>query len=510
MTAALLASAEDRSTRAVLRHNLDAEAGILGGILLDNSVMERLDGLAVEDFWDDKHKVVFAAMRNLAAACRPIDVQTIEVQIAASGKLDAIGGPGFLRELVLRVPTPDNVAAYSDDVKRLARNRAAEVMLASALHRIRSGDIEPEDVVTETAGELARFAEDLRSDARGSLEYGRAFREFVGTDEPDENPADVFDAHGLIVTGEPSLLVGDPKVGKTLLLTDLLLHMAAGRREWCGVSIYRRPRVLLFLREDSERTTIRRIWQLARGAGIEHWELADHLVIDGTSPLYFDDAKLTTKLERQLARFDICAIDSLSTIHNADENSAERMAPIMNRWRDLSLRTRTAIKLVHHFRKRGNDAKGAATGGPVLQRARGSSIIGATTRHAVGVDRGPDEHQLVISVESNHEVDFPPFVIQRSFGTDDRGRKYIRHRRVGSLVDAREAKVDAMVDPVVLDVIRRAGPGGIGKRDLRTAVRKRLQDQRGKGVRNAKVDESAERLGATGQIARVGESWRAP
>lgn len=98
----------------------------------------------------------------------------------------------------------------------------------------------------------------------------------------------------------------------------------------------------------------------------------------------------------------------------------------------------------------------------------------------------------------------------RSFGTDDRGRKYIRHGRVGSLVDAPEAKVTAMVDPVVLDVIRRAGPDGIGKRDLRTAVRERLQDQRGKGVRHAKVDESAERLAATGQIARVGESWRAP
>lgn len=370
MTAALLASAEDSGTRAVLRHNLDAEAGILGGILLDNSVMERLDSLAVEDFWDPKHRMVFAAMRHLAAACRPIDVLTVEVQIADSGKLDAIGGPGFLGELVLRVPTPDNVAAYSDDVKRLARNRASEVMLAGALHRIRSGAIEPEDVVTETAGELARFAEDLRSDARSSLEYGRAFREFVGTDEPDENPADVFDAHGLIVTGEPSLLVGDPKVGKTLLLTDLLLHMAAGRREWCGVSIYRRPRMMLFLREDSERTTTRRIWQLARGARIEHWELADHLVIDGTSPLYFDDAKLTTKLEKQLACFDICAIDSLSTIHNADENSAERMAPIMNRWRDLSLGTRTAIVLVHHFRKRGNDAPTSAPGGPVLQRAR--------------------------------------------------------------------------------------------------------------------------------------------
>jgi hypothetical protein len=249
---------------------------------------------------------------------------------------------------------------------------------------------------------------------------------------------------------------------------------------------------------------------LARGAGIEHWELADHLVIDATSPLYFDDLKLTSKLERQLAGFDVCAIDSLSTIHNADENSVERMAPIMNRWRDMSLKTSTAIPLVHHFRKRGVDASNGSGGGTgnVLQRARGSSLIAATTRHAVGIERGPGEDELTVHIESNHEVDTQPFVIRRRFGADEHGRKFITHERAGNLVDAREARTVELVDPIVLEIIRKAGAGGIGGRDLRSAAIERVTKLRGKGIRPIKVDQSAERLELAGKIRKIDGRWR--
>jgi AAA domain len=362
--------------------------------------------------------------------------------------------------------------------------------------------------LVENNGDAAKERDpDPASPAPG---YGRPFVEFVGPDEPDDNPADVFEAHGLIVRGEPSLLIGDPKVGKTLLLEDLMLHMAAGRREWCGLRIYRRPRVLLFLREDSERTTKRRLWQLARGAGIEHWELAEHLVIDATSPLYFDDVAMVSKLRGQLASFDVCAIDSLSTIHNADENSVERMAPIMNRWRDLALGTSTAIPLVHHFRKRGVDAQASNGSGSVLQRARGSSLIAATTRHAVGVDRGPSAHEMTVNIESNHEADVQPFVIRRRFGTDERGRKLIKHECAGNLVDAREASTMALVDPLVLAVVRESSADGIGQRELRASAIERIKAQRGTGMRPIKVDESAERLAVAGKIIKINERWRMP
>ncbi|HUJ63739.1 MAG TPA: replicative DNA helicase [Kofleriaceae bacterium] len=115
--------------RRVLPHNLDAEASILGGVILRNEVLAQLDTLEVDDFYDHRHKVVFQAVRALEASARPIDVVTLEAEIEKQGKLDAIGGIAFLGELALRVPTADNVLAYAEIVTD--RHQARKLMLAS-------------------------------------------------------------------------------------------------------------------------------------------------------------------------------------------------------------------------------------------------------------------------------------------------------------------------------------------------------------------------------------------
>ena len=115
--------------RRVLPHNVEAEASILGGIILRNEVLSNLDTIEVEDFYDNRHKVVFQAIRNLEAAAKPIDVVTLEVEIEKAGKLDAIGGVAFLGELTLRVPTVDNVVTYAEIVTD--KHQARKLMLAA-------------------------------------------------------------------------------------------------------------------------------------------------------------------------------------------------------------------------------------------------------------------------------------------------------------------------------------------------------------------------------------------
>src|SRR5262249_24643483 len=115
--------------RRVLPHNLDAEASILGGIILRNDVLTHVEPRGVEAFSAPRHKVVFQAIRNLEAVARPIDVVTLENEIEKSGKLDAIGGVAFLGELALRVPTADNVVAYAEIVTD--KHQARKLMLAS-------------------------------------------------------------------------------------------------------------------------------------------------------------------------------------------------------------------------------------------------------------------------------------------------------------------------------------------------------------------------------------------
>jgi replicative DNA helicase len=116
--------------KRVLPHNLDAEASVLGGILLRNDVLVSLENLEVDDFYDPRHKAVFAAIRNLETVSKPIDVVTLEAELDKIGKLDAIGGVAFIGELALRVPTADNVSHYAEIVSD--KHAARKLMLASS------------------------------------------------------------------------------------------------------------------------------------------------------------------------------------------------------------------------------------------------------------------------------------------------------------------------------------------------------------------------------------------
>jgi len=116
--------------RRVLPHNLEAESSILGGIILRNDVLLQLETVEIDDFYHHQHKVVFEAIRNLEASAKPIDVVTLENEIAKKGKLEAIGGIAFLGELALRVPTVDNILAYADIVKD--HSQARKLILASS------------------------------------------------------------------------------------------------------------------------------------------------------------------------------------------------------------------------------------------------------------------------------------------------------------------------------------------------------------------------------------------
>ena len=82
-------------------HNIDAEKGALGGILMDNELMYYYDGLWLipEDFYQKEHFYIFQGIKKLWIARKTIDVVTLADQLHKDNLLDAIGGTDYLYEL---------------------------------------------------------------------------------------------------------------------------------------------------------------------------------------------------------------------------------------------------------------------------------------------------------------------------------------------------------------------------------------------------------------------------
>ena len=57
-------------------HNLDAEKGVICGILMENELMYICDGITLtpEDFYNKEHSFIYKAIKDLWTARKTIDV----------------------------------------------------------------------------------------------------------------------------------------------------------------------------------------------------------------------------------------------------------------------------------------------------------------------------------------------------------------------------------------------------------------------------------------------------
>jgi len=104
--------------------NTDAEASLLGAILIDTDAIVKIaDALSVEDFYDPRHARIYEALLALYEKRSQIDVLTLADQLKGTGFLDMVGGPAYLTELTNFVPTAAHVEQYADIVAQKALRR---------------------------------------------------------------------------------------------------------------------------------------------------------------------------------------------------------------------------------------------------------------------------------------------------------------------------------------------------------------------------------------------------
>lgn len=95
-------------------HNLDAEASLLGAMLLDDTPV----GLAIEmlldpsDFYKPSHGHVYAAVRSLSGQGEAIDAVTVSEELRRSNLLEDMGGLNFLNELQNATPSISSAGRY--------------------------------------------------------------------------------------------------------------------------------------------------------------------------------------------------------------------------------------------------------------------------------------------------------------------------------------------------------------------------------------------------------------
>lgn len=118
----------EQSLQRVLPHSLEAEACVLGSMILDPNAIDIVVQICQpEDFFRPSHRLVFETLCQMHTSGKPIELFTLDQEIKQAKLIDRVGGTDYLVSLAEGVPSTANAEYYSKVVrdKSLLRNLIA-------------------------------------------------------------------------------------------------------------------------------------------------------------------------------------------------------------------------------------------------------------------------------------------------------------------------------------------------------------------------------------------------
>lgn len=240
------------SSSRVPPHNIEAEASLLGAMLLTiEAVVDAIEIVDASHFYKPMHQNIFDSIRRLHEQGEPVDVVTVNDELVRMGVDSRQVGTGTLMALSAGTPAATNAPRYAQIVYEHAILRR---LITTAGEIAEIGYAQPDDVekaVDEAeamvfgiaqsgASESMSFMHDLLAHTLDDIEqlYERG-------DSITGTPTGFIDLDNLTAGLQPSNLVvlgARPAMGKTSLALGIASHVAMTER---------RP-VLLFSLEMSK------------------------------------------------------------------------------------------------------------------------------------------------------------------------------------------------------------------------------------------------------------------
>lgn len=342
----------DSTTAVVPPQNIDAEASLLGAILIDSDAIVKIaDRVSAQDFYDPRHERIYEAITKLYEKHSPIDVLTLADQLKSSGFIDFIGGPAYLTELTNFVPTAAHIEQYAEIVsqKSLRRRLIKASQDITTLGYDENRNLQ--ELIEEAETSLFDVSQKHIKQDITSLEtiLSESF------DRLDELHRDKGKIRGvptgykdldMVLAGLQSsdlfILAARPSMGKTALALNIAHNIAIESKE---------P-VLLFSLEMSKEQLVDRL--LARESGVDAWALRTGNLTDADfekigqamgslseAPIFIDDtpsitvSELRTKARREAhqRKLGLIIVDYLQLMsgggrYSSDGNRVQEISEI--------------------------------------------------------------------------------------------------------------------------------------------------------------------------------------
>jgi replicative DNA helicase len=218
--------------------NLDAERSVLGAMMVSAASLDPVFAdvrLQAEDFYRERHRVVYEAIKKLYERDEAIDALTVTELLTQTGQLDAAGGREEVQSLPDQVPAPGNSKHYAGIVKQnalLRRLLAAAQQIQQSVHT-REG--EPQQLAEsaerllfeaahrEQAGDFRQLGDVLLNEVERLEKLSRGDSSVTGT---ATGFTDLDAITGGFQPGNLIVLAARPGMGKSGWVINVADHVA--------------------------------------------------------------------------------------------------------------------------------------------------------------------------------------------------------------------------------------------------------------------------------------------
>ncbi|OGE74894.1 MAG: replicative DNA helicase [Candidatus Doudnabacteria bacterium RIFCSPHIGHO2_01_52_17] len=340
--------------------NLEAEASVLGGIMLDrDAIIKVADILSAEDFYDRRNQMIFEVMMELYENRSSIDVLTVSNRLEEKGLMEQVGGMGYLTSLVNSTPTAAHVLHYSKIVQKKGTLRKL-IHASSDIVSAAYGEAEDVDALLDTA-EQKLFGVSQKYLKQNFIPLSDVLHEtFDRIDELHKVRGKLrglatgfveLDKYlGGLQKSDLIILAARPSMGKTSLALDIVRHVGVKEKVPVGV----------FSLEMSKDQLVDRL--LAAEADVDLWRMRTGRLADDSehndferighamgrladAPIFIDDSassnimEIRTKARRLQAEHDLglIVVDYLQLMEGRNqENRVQEVSEISRALKSLA------------------------------------------------------------------------------------------------------------------------------------------------------------------------------
>lgn len=217
----------------------ELEDSVIGALMIEKEAYGTVaDLLRPEVFYKDQNRMVFEAIRELAAKDQPIDVMTVGEKMKTQGTLEKAGGLVYLADLSRRVASAAHLRYHAQIIAQKATARDLIAMAAQIEEKAYDETQDIDDLMQEA--EAGIFEITQRSQKRDVTQIDPVIEEaFKRMEKAAQNTGSIsgipsgFSALDKITSGwqTPDLVIiaARPAMGKTAFVLSMAKHMAIDR-----------------------------------------------------------------------------------------------------------------------------------------------------------------------------------------------------------------------------------------------------------------------------------------